>query len=499
MIPRFWPALIVLLGWLSVGCSRPPAATAGNNPATTLPSTQPQTGQDWRNRVPPAGAAGHLAYPPAEVHVLANGLNVFLVPRSTGVVSISVVTRDGADSLPIGKSGLAALTTRMLTEGSQQRSWLEIAEAAESLGSVLHSDAARDYCRVGLLLLPADLEAGLELLAEVVRHPAFGEEEFERVRGEWLDSLRAERQQPLRLASLAGLRLLLGEPHGAPVRGSIPDVRALTAGDLRSFHGRAFTPSRVALVVAGGSSWPDVEAAVARHFGTWRGTAPRVEIQPVRADRPRQTRIALVDRPGAVQSALFVAQWFPARGVPGHEARQLLSSLLGELFTSRLNSNLREQHGFTYGVHSRAIATRHWGAFVVTTTVATNVTSPALEQIQLELRRAKAPGWGYPISLDEVKRARADAIQSLGAHLQSVTLLGLDVSDLFNYGLEPTYFTNFAERVEALGPAEVQGEASRLLDPGRLLVVAVGDRAEIEPELRGEGVTVETAPASLLE
>ncbi len=494
-----WLGLILVWGWLSVGCSRPPAAPPSRDPATTAAAAEPQAEQTWRNRVPPAGTAGHLAYPPAEVHVLANGLSVFLVPRSAGVVSISVVTRDGAGSLPIGKSGLAAITTRMLTEGSRRRSWLALAEAAESLGSVLESDAGRDYCQLGLLVLPADLEAGLELLGEVVREPAFGEEAFERVRSEWVDSLRAERQKPLRLASLAGLRLLLGAPHGAPVRGSIPDVRALSTNDLRAFHRRAFTPSRVALVLAGGVSWPDVEAAVSRHFAAWRSTAPQGEPRPVDVASPKQTRIALVDRPGAVQSALFVAHAFPRRAAAGHEARQLLSSLLGGLFTSRLNTNLREKHGFTYGAHSRAIATRHWGAFVVTTTVATNVTAPALEQIQLELRRAKNPSLGRPITLEEVQRARADATNSLGAHLQSVAALGVDATDLFSYQLQPTYYASFAQRVAALSHSDVQAEATGWLDPDHLVVVVVGDRTEIESELRTDGVTVETAPPALLE
>jgi zinc protease len=492
-------AALLLYSWLTIGCSRPPVEPAARGPASAAASAQPQADQIWRNRVPPAGTAGQLAYPPAEVHALHNGLQVLLVPQRSGVVAISVVTQDGASSLPVGKSGLAALTTRMLTEGSRQHSWLEIAEAAESLGSVLDSDAARDYCRVGLLVLRSDVEAGLALLGEVVREPAFSEAEFERVRGEWLDSLRAERQQPLRLASLAGLRLLLGAPHGAPVRGSVPDVRALTTRDLRAFHRRVFTPPRAALVVAGQVSWHEVEPLIERHFGAWRDSATHLDPPPVRLTPPKQTQIALVDRPGAVQSALFVAQLFPPRGAPGHEARQLLSSLLGELFTSRLNANLREKHGFTYGAHSRAIATRYWGAFVVTTMAATNVTAAALEQIELELEYAKAPGRGHPITLEEVQRARADAIYSLGAHLQSVTMLGLDATDLFSYGLEPTYYAGFPERVAALTPAEVQAEATRGLNPIGLQVVVVGDRSEIEAELRRDGVTVETAPPALLE
>jgi predicted Zn-dependent peptidase len=204
----------------------------------------------------------------------------------------------------------------------------------------------------------------------------------------------------------------------------------------------------------------------------------------------------MVNRPGAVQSALFVAQPLAKRSDAGHEARQLMSSLLGGLFTSRINQNLREKNAFTYGARSDAVATRHWGALVVTTRVESAVTAPALRELVGELARARDPKRGAPITDEEVARARADLISSLGARLIAVDRLAADVGSSFALGLPPSTSNQLPQRLTAQSTAAVAAEAARI-DEQRLVVVIVGDQASVKPALEAAGFEVREAAAEL--
>ena len=237
-------ALLALALALAACASGAPPRAAPAQPAQRPAPRKTPDPEAWRSGVPAPGSRAKLAYPVPDVQRLDNGLSLWVVRRPAEVVSLSLVVRHGAGAVPKGKSGLAALTARMLTEGTTGRTASALAEAAESLGSSVEHDAGRDYSTVALTTLRADVEEGLSLLAEVVQKPAFSPKELERVRQEWLDGLTAERQAPERLASLAGLRLLLGEPHGAPVGGSVPDVKRLTAKDLAQFHAAHFEIGR---------------------------------------------------------------------------------------------------------------------------------------------------------------------------------------------------------------------------------------------------------------
>lgn len=490
-----WLACALAAALVACAAPAPPAPTP---PAPSAKPALPASAAPdaWRAKVPPPGERAEIHYPVPESEKLDNGLTLLVVRRPARVSSLSVVVRHGASSVPKGKSGLAALTARMLTEGTAARSAAELAEAAESLGSTLEHDAGRDYSMVGLNTLTADLDRGLALLAEVVARPAFAPKELERVRTEWLDGLTAERQAPDRLASLAGLRLLLGEPLGAPVGGSIPDVKQLTRKDLAAFHATHYVPASSAVVVVGDVALATVRGAVARAFGAWKAAPPPEEPPSAPPPAPERTRVTIIDRPGAVQSALFVAQPFPKRSEPGHEARQLMNALVGGLFTSRINQNLREKNAFTYGARSDAIATRNWGAFVVATRVEAAVTAPALRELVRELGRARDPSRGAPIGDDEVARARADSLSSLGAHLVEVDRVARDVETAFVQGLPPSYYSELPKLLGGRSKAEVAKEAARI-DEQRLVVVIVGDEATVRPALEGAGFAVRSASADL--
>jgi zinc protease len=501
MNPLRRPNLVLCTALAAWACAGPPVVGPLPPPGASgapAPKGPPPDPEPWRAERPKPGSPGRIDFPVPEISELPNGLKLYVVRKTAPVTSLSVVLRHGGGSDPKGKSGRAALTARMLTEGTLKKSTLELAEAVESLGSTLGADTSRDESQIGLYTLTRDVDRGLSLLAEVLTQPAFSAKEFERVRGEWLDGLRAERQEPGRLASLAALRLLFGTDAGSPVNGSIPDVEKLTIRDLADFHRQAYVPSNAAVVVVGDVDAAELKKQVEKQFGRWRGLPfppPSTFEAPKPPDR---LRVVIVDRPGAVQSALFGIQSFPKRSAPGHESRQVFASLFGGLFTSRLNMNLREKHAFSYGARAHAIATQRFGAFAVSTSVKTEVTARALEETLNELRLARDPALGAPIRDEEIARAKADLAHSLGARLEHNSRIADAVQSLFIDDLPKDYYARYpAMLAEIQGPAVHQ--AATLLTPEKLVVVIVGDRARIEPELVQRGFQVEAAPATLIE
>lgn len=496
-VHRAW-ALAALLGTACASATTSPIAPSAQGSARATPPPAPDP-ESFRLTPPKSGAHAAVQFPTPGIKKLKNGVTLMVLPKHAAVTTLSVVVRDGAGSLPAGKSGLAALTARMLTEGTQLHSSLALAEASESLGSTLEADAGRDESHVEISTLTRDVPRGLELLAEVVLKPAFFDADFARVKAEWLDGLRAERQEPSRLASLAALRSLLGPSAGAPVSGSIPDVQKLTVADLKAFHRACYVPTKLAVVAVGEVTLAELEPQVERLFGGTPSTASAA-LAPtsVSPEPPSKLKILMVDRKDSVQSSIFAVQPFPKRSEPGFEAREIMSSLVGGLFTSRLNSNLREEHAYTYGVHAQALATRQWGAFYVATEVKSETTTDALYQLLTELERAQDPKRGAPIGEQESNRARTDLMHSLGARLEHTSSLAASMATLFTQQLPNDYYTRYPAFVSLVPTKEVAAEAARLT-PQRLLVVIVGDRAQLEPSLKQRGYAVETADPRLIE
>lgn len=480
---------IALTAVLAVGCT-----TTRSTTQAPVPTQVAETDEHaWRKDPPKPGKPASIHFPTPTVQRLSNGMQVLVVKRPATTVTLIAITRHGGSSVPNGKSGLAALTTRLMTEGTAQKTNLELAEAVESLGTTLSHDTGRDYAELSLTVLPEDAGRGLELLVEIVREPAFRNNVFTRVKEQWLDHLRAERQDPRRLASLVGLRRLLGHDQGAPVGGSIPHVRAITRTDVVAFHHAAFTPQATSLVVVGNIDPAQIRAQLESLVDKWTGGPPLGTPGAKPVSPINKTRIVTVDRPGAQQTSLFVAQPYPKRSVAGHEAREILNGVVGGLFTSRLNQNLREKHAFTYGARSSTIATRHFGAFVVMTSVKTDVTGRALRELFSELDHVNNPMLGRPITQVELSRSRSDLIHSLGAMLEHTDDIADAVSDSVIRDLPPDYLSRYASIVRDVRLETVVEQARTYLKPKRLLVVAVGDLKRIEPDLLK--LQVELVPA----
>jgi zinc protease len=477
-----------------VGCG---AAQSTRNGAPEAPAASPSpSDESWRAQRPAPGPARSFDYPSAQVSRLPNGVELYLVPRRAGTVALSVVSRAGGSSCKAGQSGLAALTLRLMTEATRTKNALALAEATEALGASLDFDTGRDGSSLTIEVLPADMDAGLRLMTEVVLEPRFMPADVARVKKQWLDSLVGERQEPTRLSSLAGMRALVGTAAGAPVRGSIPDVQRLTAADLVRFHRQHYVAGNLAVVAVGDLDMQRLTELATLSLGRLPKT-PAPESPPLTLPlAPSGTSVWVVDRPGSVQTALFAGQTFPERATPGHEAREVMNNLLGGLFTSRLNQNLREKHAYTYGVRSLALATRRWGAFVTMSSIKTENTADALDQLRLELGAVRREP--NPITPDELERSKLDLIHGLGANLEHVRRVLADTGELYVDALPPDYHHGYPRLIQNVDQAAAFHEAQRL-DPERLVVVLVGDRAQIEPPLVAKGLRVEAAPDKFIE
>lgn len=474
--------------------AKPPTAAPPQQAAPVAPAVNADA---WRTNVPHAGADSPWSYPAAAVTVLSNGVPVYVLTRASGPVSLSIVIRHGASDVPPEQSGLASLAAQMIVEATKAKNHYVLSETAESLGSTLTGDANRDFLRLSLDTLAEDTESGIALLAETLLTPAFARDDFLRLQKQHLDDLVSERQNPSRLASLVGLRAVLGERRGAPVAGRLSSVRKLTLDDVRRWHQRYVHANAVALFVVGPVAPSVVQASAERYLGKLRGKRPAPET-PTAVSAPEATQVYVVDRPASVQSAVFVAQPYPKRREAGYAARQVLDNVIGGQFTSRINQNLREEHAYTYGARSAAIATRDFGLLTVSTSVETDVTAAAIEEIVKELQALKGPQPARPITAEELDRARTGIVQSLGAHLEDGHRLLLDQEQLFVYDLGPAYHAEYLAAVRSIDGAALLAQTERLT-PSRLTIVVVGDAARLLPRLESLDAKPKLAPVEWLD
>jgi zinc protease len=399
----------------------------------------------------------------------------------------------GAAGDPANQSGLASLTAELMAEATKQKSHWVLAEATESLGSTLFGNSNRDFVQLTLDTLPEDVNEGIALLAESLTEPAFEEADFQRIKKQRLDELRAERQNPSRLASLIGLRYLLGAELGNPVSGCPLSVSNLKLSDVKSWHLNTVQPESTALFVIGPVNAKDVERDVIQNLGRWKSKKRTKTFHLDVPKPPKKKTFLLLNRPDSVQSALFVAQQFPKRTRDGYVAREHLDNILGGLFTSRINQNLRETHAYTYGARTSVIATKNFGLFTCSTSVETDVTVPALVEVFNELALIRGTTAQSPILAEEMARSRAALVQSLGAHLENNHRLLSDLEELFVYDLPKDYYGNYVQEAVQTTALEVAKETERF-NFDQFVGVVVGDVERLKPELEKSGFNVSLAP-----
>jgi predicted Zn-dependent peptidase len=447
-----------------------------------LLAAAPLAAQVDRSHPPSPEPPRPLALPPAQRFTLANGLPVFVIGRhKVPTAEVLLVVRSGAAADPLDRTGTASVTADMLDEGAGGKDALALADAIEFLGATIRTGASWDYSTVSLSVPTARLEAALGLMADVALRPDFPATELERLRKRALTALLQARAVPGQVASYALAQAVFGSHrYGLPAAGTASSLKSLAVADLRAFHAQNYRPGNSALVVVGDVT-RDVLPRLERAFGAWpAGTAPaaRLSVPP----QVKGRRIVLIDKPGAAQSALRVARVGPARATADYHALEVMNTLLGGSFTSRLNDNLREQHGYAYGAGSGFGYRLAGGLFQAAADVQTQSTSEALAELMKELARIATPA-----TEAEVERARNYLALGYPQEFETNAQVASKVAEQIVYGLPEDFYASFVPRALAIGVPEV-ARAARLVDPANSVIVVVGDRKVIEPRLRALGL-----------
>jgi zinc protease len=452
-----------------------PAAGATNGGQSINPE------EPWRAVMPPAGPARPLQIPVPTTAVLPNGLTLILSERrGLPLVSANLVFKSGSDSNPQDRPGLASFMTAMLDQGTSTRGALQIADEVAHLGAQLNASSSMDAITVSASSLSKNFPAAFNLLADVTLRPAFPAEEIERQRADRLGQLVEQRDRPAQLVSIIMASALYGprHPYGHAELGTEPAVKAMTRADMMRFWEQHFVPNNAALVVSGDISMDELRSLATKAFGAWRrGNPPRPSLG---SPETAMARIVIVDKPGTPQTQLRVAAIGAPRSSPDFRALQVMNNALGGLFSSRINMNLREQHGYSYGAFSQFVFRRSAGPFAIGAGVRTDATAPAVSEIFKEVAgiREKA------LSAEELQKAKDALANSLPGAFETNNSIVASFSNIFIYDLGLDYYTRYAKEVNAVTAEQALDVARRYVVPERLVVIAVGDRGAIESELR---------------
>jgi zinc protease len=459
----------------------PPATQAQGGKGKQKPKDQSALGGLYVQ--PKAGPDPQFKLPSIQRRKLSNGLEVVLVEQhELPVVSMNMVMKTGAAADPQDKAGLANLTAALLDEGTKTRDALQISNELAAIGARLGTGADWDLTGVSLLSLKRHLSRALDIYADVITNASFPEKELQLQRATRLAQLLQRRDDANAIASVVYASLLYGRehPYGHPSIGDENSIKAITNDDVKRFYETYYRPNNAAIIVTGDVTMSEIVPQLEKAFSSWKpGEVPAVNIpQPQARDR---AGIYLVDKPGAAQSVLIIGQVGQPRTTPDFFPLLVLNTLLGGQFTSRVNMNLREDKGYTYGARTAFDYRRGAGPFMATAGVQTAVTKESVVEFMRELNGVRG---GRPIDAKELEFAKQAIIRGFPRGFETPEQISSRLTDVVLYGLPDDYFNNYIARVRAVTVDDVNRAAAKYLDPSRMAILVVGDRRVIEPGLR---------------
>ena len=435
-----------------------------------------------RSHPPSPGPPAALRLPTIQKQKLSNGLPVWIVElHEVPVAQINLVVLSGTANDPPGKYGVANLAAAMLEEGAGSRSALEIADAVDYLGADLGAATTSDLSAVRLHVPVARLADALPIMADVALRPTFPKDELDRQRQQRLTSLLQGRDDPPTISSVAFSRILYGKGHryGTPQMGTAETIKTLTSDDLRGFYTSAFRPENAVLLAVGDITADKAMPLFEKNFGAWKasGAAAAEKLPPT--DEPPARQVYLIDKPGAAQSQIRIGRIGVPRSTADYFPLQVLNTILGGSFSSRLNNNLREVHGYTYGAASSFDMRGGAGPFYATAGVQTDKTSEALKEFFIELNAILKP-----VPAEELARARNYVALRFPSAFEATGDISRRLEDALVYKLPDDYFARYVQNIQAATAADVQRVAMKYIKPDHLAVVVVGDLKTIEPGIR---------------
>ncbi len=440
---------------------------------------------DRSKGIPVIGAAPQVSFDRLERATLSNGLKVILANRSAvPVVRMQLLVDAGYAADQGIKPGTANLTMAMLDEGTKSRDALDISSKLAAMGTSLSSTASLDSSSVSLNTLKENLDESVNIFADVILNPSFPKDELERLRQQQLAAIAQEKSTPFGAALRVLPNILYGEGHAyaAPFSGSGTEasVASMSTDDLSTYHKTWFKANNATLIVTGDINLTELVPLAEKALGELpTGNVPTKNISDIAP--MADSRIYLIDRPGSEQSVIIGTKMLPKFGFKGEQAMQLMNEVLGASFNSRINLNLREDKGWSYGARSIVRGTQAQRPFITYAPVQTDKTAESLLELYGEVKSIRSD---RPASAEELARSLDKKILTLPGRWETAAAVQGDIVTLARYGLDESYWDNYVTELRQIDLAQVNDAAKEHMQPDNMLWVIVGDRSRVEQAIR---------------
>lgn len=461
--------------------SNKPTSDAEKKQEPPKPAETPKADTDWRYTQPKGGPDPSFALPSIQKTKLKNGLDVWFVKQTElPIVSMNLVVKSGSTNDPAGKSGLASVTASLMDTGTKTRSAVEIANETQSIGANLNTGSGWDSSTVSIQTLTKNVDKALEIFADVALNPTFPQDEFVKYQRRTLTGLLQRKDNPNAIANVAYDKVLYGADHPYGISINEASVKSMTREDAEKFYETYFRPNNATLIVVGNVEMKSLVGKLETAFAGWKaGDIPAANVGS--APERKGTAIYLVDKPGAAQSVISIGQVGVSRDNPDYFALQVMNSILGGQFSARVNMNLREDKGYTYGARTGFSYRKGAGPFTAGADVQTAVTKESVQEFLKELNGIRG---SVPVTESELEYNKQSLIRRFPAGFETTNQIAGQLSNVVIYGLPDSYFNDFIGKIKAVTLEDVNRVANKYLSPDKMAIVIVGDRKVIEPRLK---------------
>lgn len=426
-----------------------------------------------RSKKPVEGTTPKFMLPKIQKTVLSNGLKVMLVEHGElPVIQMQFVFQTGATSDPLDKPGIANLTMRLLDAGTKKRTALEIADEIDYIGASLNASTGYDGSFVNVLTLKKHLSKVLEIVSDVLQNPTFPQSEFERIKKEVLTNLLQQKDRPEVIVGKVFSKVLYGDkhPYGNPVDGTDASVNEIKIEDVKEFYETYFYPNNATLIVVGNTKLVELKTALEKRLSTWKSNEIPTMATP-KVYGGATTGIFMVDKAKAAQSQIRVGAIGVSRSTPDYFALEVMNMILGGNFNSRLNWNLREQKGYTYGARSGFVYRKEAGPFSASGGFKSNVTDSCVSEILKEIKKIKETD----VAEDELVFARNGLVRALPRLFETPAQISGQLANLVLYNLSDDYFNSYIPNIEKVTVKDIRNVSEKYLNPDKMVIVIVGD------------------------
>lgn len=440
-----------------------------------------------RTKIPTPGATPVLRVPTWTKTQLANGATLIVSERhNLPLVSFSITFLGGSNQFEkAGKRGVGSLTTSMLTEGTTTKTGDQLSDALQLLGTNVNAFVGGEEGSISFVSTAKNFDATLAILADMMLNSTFPADALERLRARTLVNLTQAKDQPTVVGSQVFAKILYGAAHPYGQRMTEASAKAITRDDIVAFQKAYFQPGRAIITVVGDVNPAKIKASVEKGLAAWAKAGEKPSFDYPKLPELQPAKIYLVDKPGSAQSVVNIGLPGPPRNTPDYFALQVLNTILGGQFQSRLNANIREQKGYSYGVNSGFSYGKGPGAFRAGGSIFVDKTDAALIEFMKEFKGIVGE---KPITDEEIKTAKEALIQGLPARFASVTAINGAITSLYTQGLPEDFYQTFAKNVSAVTKEDLLRVAKQYIDMKHFAIVIVGDRSVIEAPLKATGI-----------